>query len=74
MMSAEPPAATVRDNDQRQLRPGDGTILHAHQPKIFRHREVAERDMFRLPGARIPDGACQAWIGIEKLDAGRLRL
>src|SRR5260370_2555135 len=73
MTCAEPPGATVGENNQRQLCPRDGTILHTHQAKIGGHRQGAERYMFRLPCAWIPDSTCQAWVRSEKLDAGGLR-
>ena len=68
MMCAEPGASAVRENNQRQFCPCDGTILYAHQAEIGGHRERAERHNFWLCGAWIPDRACQAGIGIEKLN------
>jgi hypothetical protein len=73
MICAEPPGATVGENNQRQLCSRDGTILHANQAEIGGHRQLAQRDVLRLAFAWIPDGACQAWIGIVKLDTRRVR-
>ncbi len=61
------------ENHQRQLRARDGTILHAREPHFDGRLKIAERYMFRFACARIPDGAGEIWVGIEKLDAGRLR-
>jgi hypothetical protein len=72
-MLAEPPAPAVGENNQRQLRARDGTILHARQPNFDGRLNIAERDMFRLAGAWIPDGAREIRIGIEQLDAGGSR-
>jgi hypothetical protein len=73
MVRPEPTATAVRDNDQRQLCPGDRTVLHGLKWIDKGHRKTAERYIFRLPCAWIPNGACQIWIGIEKLNAGRPR-
>src|SRR4051812_38084531 len=72
VVTAEPAAAIVRDDHQRQLAPRDRTVLRALKGIGPVHRKVAERYALRRRRAGIPDGACQIWIGIEKLDAGRL--
>src|SRR5258708_29499180 len=69
IMPAEPTASAVRDNDQRQLCARDRTVLHALKRIDKLHRKTAERHTLWLSGAWIPNGACQAGVGIEKLNA-----
>lgn len=69
MVSAEPAPGAVRNNHQRQPGAGDRTILHALQPVVDGHREIAKLDMLRLSRAGIPDGAGQGRTAIEKLNA-----
>lgn len=73
VMLAEPAAAAVREDHQRELRPRDGTILHALQVEISTDRKPAQRYVRRLCCARIPDRACECGIGLEKLNARGLR-
>jgi hypothetical protein len=69
VIHGEPSATTVGENNQRQLRSFEGTILHACQLNSGGRREIAERYIFRFPCAWILDSARQDGIGIEKLDA-----
>lgn len=73
MVPAEPASAAVRDDHQRQFAPRDRTVLYALKGIGPVHRKAAERYALRRRRPGIPDGACQIWIGIEKLDAGRRR-
>ena len=69
IVTAEPTASTVRENNKRQLRPWNGTILYTRQLNIDGRRKFAERYIFRFAYAWIPNSASQVGTGIEKLYA-----
>ena len=62
VVAAKPTAPTVRNQDERKLRPYDGTILDAWQRYIDGRRQFAERYIFRLACAWIPNRAGQTGI------------
>lgn len=57
MVRAEPPAPAMREDHQRQLCAGDGTILHALQVELGADRKTTKLHLARLRRARIPDRA-----------------
>lgn len=73
MVTAEPPDISVRNDDQRELCPGDGTILHTDKTIVDADPKVAELRIFRFGLAWIPDRARQVRAMVEKLDASGFR-
>src|SRR4051812_39778492 len=68
MVPAEPSDITVGDDDQRQLCPSDGTILHTGETIVNADPEVAKIHIFRFGLAWIPDRARQVSAMVEKLN------
>jgi hypothetical protein len=69
MVPAEPSDITVGDDDQRQLCPSDGAILHTDETIIDTYPQVAKLHISRFGLAWIPDRAGQVRAMVEKLDA-----
>ncbi|MEW6639417.1 MAG: hypothetical protein AB1586_02860 [Pseudomonadota bacterium] len=61
MMLAEPAAPAMTDDDQRQLRSGDGAIHHAHQLEIGARR--------RLAGGTTTSQLCRNFPGLPVLQS-----
>lgn len=71
-METEPAAATVGEDNQRQLRASERTIFHTVKRIGKGHREAAKPHALRLRCAWIPNSACERW-SVEQLDASAPR-